>query len=198
AEKIDITVKCVEKCFPDEPVGVLVNTGTGVAIVEYSEKMSEKERRANLPDGTLKHRCSNISLFCFSMDFIKKNVGSTNMPWHLTAKPIYSNGPIAWKFETFIFDYLASTNAIKALLYPRERAFAPLKNGAGKDSLETVQQALIKYDIATLEGICGHSIPFCRVELDQQFHYPTEELLSEWKGRAGPFECYIRHNIKPT
>lgn len=188
-EKNDITVKCVERHVPDERVGLLVKTDAGVAIVEYNE-MSTSERYAMLSEGKLKHICTNISLFCFSMAFIKKSLKNA-LPWHLTSKPAYINGPLAWKFETFIFDYLAFTKSVKALLYPREEAFAPLKNEFGNDSLETVQKALIKQDISILKQICRHPIPFCPIELDQQFHYPTEDLLAKWKGYAGPFQGYF-------
>ena len=142
AEKADITVKCVERTIPDERVGLLVKTNAGVAVVEYSE-MNTEERREILPNGQLKHRCTNISLFCFSMNFVK-SASSVKMPWHFAAKPIYLNGPTAWKFETFIFDYFALAKNIQALLYPRDQTFAPLKNEEGQDSLETVQKALLK------------------------------------------------------
>ncbi len=188
-EGCEITVKCVDRNSPEERVGLLVQGDSRVSIVEYFE-ISESERKAVLPDGSFKHRCANISLFCFSMDFTKKSVKNISLPWHLTSKPICLNGPVAWKFETFIFDYLAAANVVKALLYPREQTFAPLK---GTDSLETVQERLNKYDIATLEKRCGHRIPFCPLELEQQFHYPTPELLEKWKGCMGPFGGYIQY-----
>lgn len=190
ANQCEITLKCVEKFVPEERVGLVVDTGHGAAVVEYSE-MDLSERTARLADGTLKHRCTNISLFCYSMNFIKRAVADTELPWHFAHKATGFNGPMGWKFETFIFDYMASTQAIKALLFPRAECFAPLKNGAGTDSLETVQEALLKHDLMTLESICGHAIPTSRLELDQQFHYPTDELLANWKGRKGPFQGYI-------
>lgn len=190
AEKNEITVKCVERTNADERVGLLVNAESGISVVEYSE-MSAAERAALCSDGTLKHCCTNISLFCFSMNFIKKSVERVKLPWHFAAKPAYFNGPLAWKFETFIFDFLAASHAVKALLYPRSQTFAPLKNGAGSDSLETVQEALVKHDIDTLASICGHPISFCRLELAQQFHYPTAQLLEKWKAQRGPFQGYI-------
>lgn len=190
ANECEITLKCVEKLYPEERVGLVVETGNGAAVVEYSE-MDPSERFAVLPSGKLKHRCTNISLFCYSMPFIKRAVGETELPWHFARKATCFNGPLGWKFETFIFDYMGSTRAIKALLFPRSQCFAPLKNGAGTDSLETVQEALLKYDLMTLESICGHAISECPLELDQQFHYPTDELIAAWKGRTGSFQGYI-------
>lgn len=191
----EITVKCVERTLPNERVGLLVKADGGVCIVEYSE-MADSERTAVQPDGRLKHRCTNISLFCFSMEFIKKAAATTSMPWHFAHKAAYLNGPFGWKFETYIFDYLAATRSIKALLYPRAECFAPLKNGTGSDSLQTVQEALLEHDRTTLESICGYPLPHTNLELDQQFHYPTAQLLAQWKGRKGPFQGYITADDK--
>lgn len=190
ANENEITLKCIEKFTPEERVGLVVETEHGAAVVEYSE-MDINERSAVLPNGKLKHRCTNISLFCFSMHFIHRAANSTELPWHFAHKPAYLSGPLGWKFETFIFDYLNATQKIKTLLYPRAQCFAPLKNGIGTDSLDTVQEALLKVDLMTLESICGHAIPECSLELDQQFHYPTEELFKAWKGRKGAFKGYI-------
>lgn len=126
------------------------------------------------------------------MNFIKRAVASNDLPWHLTCKTIgFCDGPLGWKFETSIFDYFNSAQVIKALLFPRSQCFAPLKNIEGSDSLDTVQKALLNNDLSTLESICGHAIPAQTLELDQQFHYPTEELLTTWKGRKGSFHGYI-------
>lgn len=189
----EITLKCVEKILPEERVGVVVDTESRIAIVEYSE-MDTEERTERTEDGKLKHRCANTGLFCFSMDFIERAIGETRLPWHLTYKPVSLDGPQGWKFETFIFDYMSATRAIKALLFPRDRCFAPLKNASGPDSLETVREALLHDDLLTLESICGHPISSRPLELDQDFHYPTDELLKTWKNRKGPFKGYIEHS----
>lgn len=49
---------------------------------------------------------------------------------------------MAWKFETFIFDWLIHTEKVAALLYPRELCFAPLKNATGPDSPDSVRAAI--------------------------------------------------------
>lgn len=188
----DMTIKCVEKSCPEERVGLIVATDQGPRIAEYSE-MSESERFATLQDGTLRHRCANISLFCLSMDFVKK-ASLQPLPWHLAYKAVQAGGPLAWKFETFIFDIMAYEPRLKAVLYPREQIFAPLKNDSGPDSLQTVQAALLKRDCTILAEICGCSIETDMIELDQQFYYPTDELLTAWKGKQGPFHGYIHAN----
>lgn len=190
ANQCEITVKCVEKTIPEERVGLLVASDQGVTIVEYSE-MSDSERKACVADGSLKHRCTNISLFCFSMDFVKNASNKITLPWHFAHKATCLNGPLGWKFETFIFDYLSAAQSIKALLYPRSQCFAPLKNGSGNDSLSTVQEALQQFDRQTLESICPGCLAQAPLELDQQFHYPTEKMLDHWKNRQGTLQGFI-------
>jgi UDP-N-acetylglucosamine/UDP-N-acetylgalactosamine diphosphorylase len=176
----DITVKCIAKENPDEQVGVLVKTPNGTRIVEYSEmNISDREARNN--DGSLQYQCANISLFCFSLSFINTAMKSASLPWHLAYKAIHPNGPKGWKFETFIFDWMAYTQKIKALLYPRAQCFAPLKNISGKDSLADVQQALLHYDREILQTLCGQPVSTSPIELHPQFYYPTEKLVNTWK-----------------
>lgn len=188
-EHAAITLKCVSKNLPEERVGVVVSTEKGPRIIEYSE-MEENELKALSSDGLLKHRCANISLFCFDMDFIKQS-SRCALPWHLAYKAITVGGSKGWKFETFIFDVMAQTNRIKVLLYPRLECFAPLKNEKGEDSIQTVQSALLQRDVALMEHILGRAITHDTFELAQEFYYPTEGLLNQWKDYSGPFQGYI-------
>ncbi|MGZ3809994.1 MAG: UTP--glucose-1-phosphate uridylyltransferase, partial [Bacteriovorax sp.] len=179
----DITVKCIAKEHPDEQVGVLVKTPEGTRIMEYSE-MNMSDREARNTDGSLQYQCANISLFCFSLSFVNNAMKSASLPWHLAYKAIHPNGPKGWKFETFIFDWMAYTQKIKALFYPRAQCFAPLKNISGKNSLEDVQQALLHYDHEILQTLCGQPVSTLPIELDPQFYYPTNELLNTWKHKT--------------
>lgn len=176
----DITVKCIEKEAPDEHVGVLVQTPNGVRIIEYSE-MSDHDRIARKADGSLSYNCANISLFCFSMSFIKMAVSTAPLPWHLAYKSICRDGPKGWKFETFIFDFMNTARVVKVLLYPRAHCFAPLKNASGDNSLKTVREALINYDREVLSTLSNRPISSCKIELDPQFYYPTDKLLQKWR-----------------
>jgi UDP-N-acetylglucosamine/UDP-N-acetylgalactosamine diphosphorylase len=185
----DMTIKCVEKAYPQERVGLLIQSKEGTKVVEYSE-MDTQERTAIADDGKLKHRCANISLFCFNMSFIQK-AATLPLPWHLAYKPIAVGAPPAWKFETFIFDIMTATHKVKALLYPRAQCFAPLKNASGPDSIDTVKDALLAYDLEILSQIVGRKISHCQLELAQDFHYPTPELQAKWYNHPGPFSGYI-------
>lgn len=192
-EKVEITLKCTEKTQPEEKVGVLVKQNARCTVVEYSE-MPDSEKNARRTDGKLKHCCANLSLFCLSVSFIQRMLKEGNaLPLHKAWKsaqgldnngmPRFSSEPIAWKFETFIFDWLLHAKDVAALLYPREECFAPLKNLAGPDSPETVRRALQQRDRSLLHALTGLPPPDFPFELSSEFYYPTHELQAKWKGR---------------
>lgn len=202
-ESAEIVIKSVLRKDPHEKVGVIVKKDKKVSIVEYSE-LPANEAYATQNNGILKHLCANISSFSFTMDFIKTaSEKADEMPFHKAFKAVQflnSNGimelpakPNAWKFEKFIFDVFSFAYRIKALVYPREECFAPLKNAEGPDSLETVQRALQQYDRKIFEEISGIKMENdgSEFELDPQFYYPTPELLKHWKGKYLPKEPYI-------
>lgn len=193
-QEAEITLKCTEKIKAEEKVGVLVKQNDGCRVVEYSE-MSIREKEERREDGRLKHCCANLSLFCFSLSFIQRMaINQQVLPLHKAWKAAqyvdeggiskFSDHPIAWKFETFIFDWLMHAKKVAALIYPREQCFAPLKNFQGSDSPETVREALQHAErklIQEISGLCPPNFPF---ELAAEFHYPTPNLLLKWKNRS--------------
>ncbi len=198
-ETSDVAIKCTDRRDAHEKVGVLAKQGYKVKVIEYSE-LPENEKSATNQDGALKHRCANISLFSFSMDFIKK-VSNVEMPLHLAHKAvrmlneegntIQPEEPNAWKFEKFIFDVLPHALNATALLYPREECFAPLKNFAGDASIEEVQKALLNHDRSILQKLTEKIPPDFPIELAQDFYYPSEDLLKKWKGQSIEKPGYI-------
>lgn len=189
----EAVIKCTEKKDEKEKVGLLVKQEGRCKIVEYSE-MEDKEKGARRPDGRLKHCCANLSLFCFSMSFIHRlTTLDLSLPLHQAWKggnyvdekgdSCFSSEPFAWKFETFIFDWLLYAEKVAALLYPREECFAPLKNFEGADSPEKVKAALQKRDKQIIEGLTGLPAPSFPFELAADFYYPTLSLQEKWRGR---------------
>lgn len=192
--KNDITVKCILKTDADEKVGVLVKQDGKVQVIEYTE-MPEKERQKTKADGSLKHACANISLFCISLSFIEKLCSRrTPLPLH----PAYKAAPSlddknnkAWKFEHFIFDILPLADKVQALLYPREKCFAPLKNFSGADSPSTVQAALQLRDRQIYEELFRKQAPVEPFELAQDFYYPIPSHVEAWKNKPLPNDRYL-------
>lgn len=197
-EGVDVVVKCTERLNIKEKVGLLVKKEDLVKVIEYSE-FPESEWKA-LNEMKLKHLCANISLFSFTLDFIKR-YSNQEIPLHLAHKAVDTvsedgkiippTKPNAWKFEKFIFDVLPIAWSVKALLYPRELCFAPLKNEKGDDSIKTVQMALQNRDRQVFAAISGKEPSHRPFELSQDFYYPTSELLDKWKGRNLPDSDYI-------
>lgn len=194
-ENADVLIKCTTRADAEEHVGLIVKHNDRIEVVEYSE-IPENLRTARDESGKLLYNLANLSLFSFSMDFIK-NAAHSDLPLHLAHKRVPAmehpnpENPNAWKFEHFIFDCLVFATKIKTLVYPRSRCFAPLKNAHGKNSLETVQHALQKRDREIFASISGMDPPERAFELSQKFYYPSSELLEHWKNRPLPDQSYI-------
>lgn len=199
----DVTLKCARREDPKESVGVLVREKEGIRVREYSE-MSPMEKEAIKPNGELKYPYANLSLFCFSMAFIKKLHDKhylKNIFLHRAFKSAQllakdqstqmSAKPIAWKFERYIFDVLPFANHIEAIEYPRLECFSPLKQKEGKNSAKTVQNDLQSADYQTFMNISGTIPPTRPFELSQDFYYPTSRLLEKWRGQPLPEKSYI-------
>lgn len=184
-KQLEVTIKATLKREEAEKVGVIVNINNKIRVVEYSE-MLDAERSAKTATGDLKHRFANISLFCFTMNFIK-SLEKKSLPLHCALKNAKywdaKDFAEAWKFESFIFDVLPHSNHTDVLVYPQQECFAPLKNATGKDSLETVQQALQDQADAAFTSVTGQPPPNHPYELSQEFYYPTPDFLHKWKGR---------------
>lgn len=193
-QKSEITLKCTEKILPEEKVGVLIKQHDRCRVVEYSE-ISPDEKNARREDGHLKHCCANLSLYCFSLSFFRRMISekrslSLHKAWK-AARFVNERGvtqlssqPMAWKFETFIFDWLIYARKVTAILYPREQTFAPLKNLKGPDSPESVQKSLQEMDKKIIQALTGLPAPDFPFELAADFYYPTSDLRSKWRGRT--------------
>lgn len=191
----EVTIKAVQREHVDEKVGVIVKDHNKIKVVEYTELL-ESEKSALDNQGKFKHLLANISLFCFSMDFVKKvaHLSEDQIPLHAVKKKVKKLGEdsyFAWKFERFIFDLLPFADQISTIVYPRNKAFAPLKNFSGPDSMESVQAALQQLEREIYYGISGVNLACSRFELSQDFYYPTEELKKKWLGRLLPDQLYI-------
>ncbi len=194
----EITIKTTFRKDPQENVGILVKRGNSCQVIEYSEFPAEEKGKMN--GGALLHPLANLSLFCFSLSFLEKAL-EKKLPLHAAKKAakVWKKGtesfpmePNAWKFEEFIFDLLPLASRVKALVYPREECYAPLKNLKGKDSIETVQEALLAADQRTFQRISGTDLPKDAVfELAQDFYYPTKAIVERWKGNPLPLQDYI-------
>lgn len=181
----EITIKAVPRRFEEEKVGLILEKEGRIKVIEYSE-LSAEEKKGK--------RAANAGLFCFNMDFIPK-IQHVVLPQHKSFKMAPSLSRMVWKTETFIFDLLEYGGKIGVILYPREKAFAPLKESSGEFGLEGVQEALLASDRLTYFEISGIMPSKKKFELDQTFYYPTPELLKRWKGKPFPDQDYIQSSL---
>ena len=194
-ENADVVIKCTTRDDACENVGLIVKHNDRIAVIEYSE-IPENERIAKTESGDLLYNFANLSLFSFSMDFIK-STAHASLPLHIAHKQAASlqnpnpGHPNAWKFERFIFDSLVFATKIKTLVYPRKHCFAPLKNQQGKDSIESVKELLQQRDREVFASITKTELPEKPFELSQKFYYPSNELKEKWQNKQAPNQSYI-------
>lgn len=197
----DVVVKATFRRDAHEKVGVLAKENHKSLVVEYSE-LNPRDRDAIDTSGQLRYCLANLSLFSFTMDFVKSVTGSSStIPLHKAFKAvkyldkqgntIQADSPMAWKFEKFIFDIFCEAKAVDALVYPREACFAPLKNFSGSDSLETVPYAIEASDRRVISAITGTPCEVSPIEISQDFYYPTPSLLNKWQGKEVTTTGYI-------
>lgn len=196
ATGVNATLKCIEREQTDEKLGLVVDMGGKARVIEYSEAPHEVWNLKD-SDGKLLYSIANISLFCFSLSFLAA-VANKELPLHKAFKKsnfvdisgaiIESSEPCAWKFEHFIFDVLDFSHSAQVALYPRNVTFSPVKN---KGEIETAKISLTAFDRNVLETITGQAVPDSCLEIDPAFYYPTEVLLSKWRGHPIPDTPYI-------
>ncbi len=139
----DITIKAILRQDPEEKVGVIGSINSQLRIQEYLH-LTDEEKRAQNPDGTLVWALANTSLLACSMSCIEKLAHQT-LPWHIVEKSteVWQQGQRKkmdiWKCESFIFDALEFVSQAQVLVYPRQEIFAPLKH---LHNLKAVQDAL--------------------------------------------------------
>lgn len=174
----DVTIKSILR--GSDALGVLGEENGKIAVREYTE----------FPENVHEFNVANIGLYLVNLSFVPK-AAALDLPWHKARKKIPHTGVMAWKVENFFFDTFVASNKTGVLVYPRKQIYSPLKNAEGEKSLKTVQADLTRRDREIAIGITGLNPPERPFELDQAFHYPTDELLTRWKGRSLPDCDYI-------
>ncbi len=141
SEKADATFKCIERAETDLSMGVLVENGEKIEVVEYtalsSEELTEREE-----DGLLKYRFANIGQIVLDLQFMVR-MASVDLPLHWVVKKMQVGTrtiPV-WKGEHYVFDAFSFANRVRALCDLRELSYAPLKE---RRQLHAVEKAVVK------------------------------------------------------
>ena len=139
----DFSTKVVAKKTPEERVGVFVQEGNGLRLVEYSELPDDQAKKQD-EYGQLVFRYGNTAIHLLSLAFIKK-ASEMKLPYHAIEKQMIAWDPDAqeerkqliYKLESFIFDALPYAQNPVLLEVAREDEFSPVKNATGNDTPET-------------------------------------------------------------
>lgn len=124
----EVTIQCVER-KRKESMGALAIAQNKISIVEY---LSIEE------DPFL---FSYTGALALSTKFIRKS-SSLKLPYHWVRKKLVVKGSEewVWKRERFLFDAFLSAESIKALCYPREMCYAPVKELENRSEVERALQ----------------------------------------------------------
>lgn len=138
-EGADATVKCIERREVDLAMGALVERQGKIEVAEYME-IAPRELKARGDDGSLLYKYANTGQLAFSLPFLRR-MAEIDLPLHWVKKkiPLGSRSVWAWKGEHFIFDAFPYAERVRALCFPRETCYAPLK---GIEHLESVEKIL--------------------------------------------------------
>ncbi len=152
ASKKACGAKCVRKCDPHEKVGVLCEKDGKAAVIEYYE-LTEETASARAEDGTLAYSYGVILNYLFSVQRLEETE-KEKIPVHIVKKTIpYISGvgekcepeqENGYKFETLAVDLISFMGSVLPYEVRREKEFAPVKNAAGADSVETARALLEK------------------------------------------------------
>ena len=110
----DATIKCVKRLHPKESMGGLIEREGRLEIVEYIDL-----------DPSLSYPYANTGIMAISLPFLAK-MAKIELPLHFVQKQF--KGQPVLKGEKFIFDALSYAPQVKALCFPRELCYAPLKD----------------------------------------------------------------------
>jgi UDP-N-acetylglucosamine/UDP-N-acetylgalactosamine diphosphorylase len=166
----EMSSKMVAKVAPDEKVGVFCRVNGRTEVVEYSDMPAELTG-ARSPDGTLKFNAGSIAIHIIGVAFIEKLATNPEfeLPYHRAEKkvpcidvetgervePKANNGV---KLEKFVFDALSRCRASIVMETDRVEEFAPIKNAAGVDSVESSRELQTERAARWLE-LAGVKVP---------------------------------------
>lgn len=147
-----VGAKVVRKNAPDEKVGVMCLEDGRPSIVEYYE-LTEEMMNARDEKGDYAYYFGVILNYLFKVKDLEQMM-SSNMPLHIVEKkipcldaegnPVKPEEPNGYKFENLVLDMIHQLDSCLPFEVEREHEFAPIKNAAGVDSVESARMLLEK------------------------------------------------------
>lgn len=191
-DKAEMSSKAVIKSEPKEKVGNFCMVDGKITIIEYSDLPDEfAEKRS--PDGSLAFKLGNIAIHIINRTFVEKlNSAGFVLPLHRAVKEISHidlqgnfvepDRPNGVKLEGFVFDALPLASKSIILETLRSEEFAPVKNAAGIDSVESAREMIVARGAAWLES-AGAAVPRkpdgsvdCLIEIAPSFALEKDDV----------------------
>ncbi|MHC4192943.1 MAG: UTP--glucose-1-phosphate uridylyltransferase, partial [Planctomycetota bacterium] len=191
-DRAQMSSKALLKADPEERVGNFCLVDGRVTVIEYSDLPKDLARKRT-PDGSLVFRLGSIAIHIISCDFVEKLSSQyLSLPLHRAekeiphidrhGKPVEPKEPNGIKLESFVFDALPLASKSVILQTVRSQEFAPTKNAAGADSVETTKQMMAARAADWLEsaGVAvprkSDGSPDCLVEMAPSFALEKDDV----------------------
>jgi len=143
----DVGAKVVRKNAPDEKVGVMCLEDGRPSIVEYYDLTDEMMNAAD-EDGEPLYNFGVILNYMFRISALEELL-TGSLPLHIVEKKIsYLNDsgiqvkpeePNGYKYENLVLDMIHQLDSCLPYEVVRNKEFAPVKNAAGIDSVESAR-----------------------------------------------------------
>jgi len=191
----EMSAKVTAKRDAEEKVGVICQVNGKTTVIEYSD-LSDEQRYAKNPDGSLRFSAGSIAIHVLNVDFVERlNLKENTLPFHIAEKAIphlSSEGKLVkprkkngLKFEMFVFDALSLAEKTVVMEVDRNEEFAPVKNAEGEDSPQTARDLMVRLYAKWLND-AGAPVPRDKqgnvlgaIEISPLFALDFEELRSK-------------------
>jgi UDP-N-acetylglucosamine/UDP-N-acetylgalactosamine diphosphorylase len=188
-DNAEMSSKALIKSEPKEKVGNFCLVDGRVTVIEYSDLPDELAEKRN-PDGSLLFELGSIAIHIINRAFVENlNADDFSLPLHRAVKKIQhidEKGCVVEsdgiKLESFVFDALPLASKSVILQTVRNEEFAPTKNAAGVDSVETTRKMMVARAADWLES-AGITIPRkpdgsvdCLLEIAPSFALEKEDV----------------------
>jgi len=140
-KNLEVAVKSVKKSNSNERVGLFVESGGKLNVLEYNEVSEEISNRRD-ENGELYLQEANIMTQILSVKFIKE-AAKVTLPVHEQYKEKWGEKFI--KRETLMFDAFPLADNFSVIQVLREDEFAPIKNFKGEDSLDSATLMYLRW-----------------------------------------------------
>jgi UDP-N-acetylglucosamine/UDP-N-acetylgalactosamine diphosphorylase len=189
--RADVSSKVIPKSGPFDKLGNLVLVDGKLSIIEYSDLPVELAEFRDT-SGNLRISVGNSAIHIFDLAFLERVTegDAAGLPYHLARKKVPCWDPDAdefvvpehenaLKFERFVFDVLPLAERWAVVATSRREEFAPLKNGTGDDSPESVKQALSAVAVDWLRRAGAEVADGAVVEISPRFALEPDEVAEQ-------------------